>query len=119
MVNPFARRSVERYLQWFDKPFSSFPRELIRCQFHDSFEYAGNWAADFPDRFKAARGYDLHAHAAELSGQGDPAKVAKVKYDYRRTLDELITLTRRRSSTDDVLRAANAVETLWQELKPR
>jgi hypothetical protein len=34
-------------------------------------------------------------------------------------LDDLVELTRRRPSADDVLRAANDVETLWQELKPR
>ncbi len=34
-------------------------------------------------------------------------------------LDGLVELTRRQPSADDVLRAANDVETLWQELKPR
>jgi hypothetical protein len=34
-------------------------------------------------------------------------------------LDDLVELTRRQPSADDVLRAANDVETLWQELKPR
>ena len=33
-------------------------------------------------------------------------------------LAELTTLTRRDGDTDDVLRAAHAVETLWEELKP-
>jgi hypothetical protein len=33
-------------------------------------------------------------------------------------LAELTTLTRRQPSADEVLRAANAVETLWEELKP-
>jgi hypothetical protein len=34
-------------------------------------------------------------------------------------LGELTTLTHRRAGSEDVLRAANAVETLWQELKPK
>ncbi|HUF34323.1 MAG TPA: DUF4350 domain-containing protein [Gemmatimonadales bacterium] len=36
----------------------------------------------------------------------------------RATLAELTALTRRRAGTEDVLRAAHAVETLWEELKP-
>jgi hypothetical protein len=36
----------------------------------------------------------------------------------RAALDELVTLTRRPAGTDGVLRAATAVETLWEELKP-
>lgn len=37
----------------------------------------------------------------------------------RAALAELMTLTRRHPSADEVLRAANAVETLWEELKPK
>ena len=37
----------------------------------------------------------------------------------RAALTELIPLTRRQPSSDEVLVAANAVETLWEELKPR
>ncbi len=37
----------------------------------------------------------------------------------RAALAELITLTRRQPNTDEVLAAANAVETLWEELKPK
>ena len=37
----------------------------------------------------------------------------------RAALVELTDLTRRRLGTEGVLRAANAVETLWEELKPR
>ena len=37
----------------------------------------------------------------------------------RAALAELTDLTRRPAGTEDVLRAAHAVETLWEELKPR
>lgn len=37
----------------------------------------------------------------------------------RAALAELTTLTRRPTSAEEVLEAANAVETLWEELKPR
>jgi hypothetical protein len=37
----------------------------------------------------------------------------------REALADITQLTRRQPSADEVLRAANDVETLWQELKPR
>jgi hypothetical protein len=36
----------------------------------------------------------------------------------RAALDTLTAIIRRPASADDVLAAANAVETLWEELKP-
>jgi hypothetical protein len=90
VLNPFSPEAMGRYLRAFDEPFNParFPPELIRSQFHDSFEYQGNWTTALPDRFKQARGYDLRDHAAALFGQGDPDTVARVKHDYRQTLDE-------------------------------
>ena len=90
VLNPFSPDAMGRYLRRFDEAFDSakFPPALIRSQFHDSFEYQGNWTPALLDRFKQARGYDLRDHAAELFGQGDPDTVARVKHDYRQTLDE-------------------------------
>ena len=89
VVNPFSTPAVERYLAWFDGPFEKFPRELLRSQFHDSFEYAGNWHDALPERFRAMHGYDLRDRAKELFGDGDEREVARVKRDYRATLNEL------------------------------
>ncbi|HEV2293128.1 MAG TPA: glycosyl hydrolase [Tepidisphaeraceae bacterium] len=90
VLNPFSTDAMQRYLRPFDAAFAraTFPPDLIRAQFHDSFEYQGNWTPALLDRFRQSRGYDLRDHAAELFGQGDPEIVARVKHDYRQTLDE-------------------------------
>jgi len=84
----------------------------------------------------AARGHDI---AARLMVQGLRRRLSRsgrpVRGDVDAWLDglgpslrtargqaalaELTDLTRRRIGTEGVLRAANAVETLWEELKPR
>ena len=89
VVNPFSPPAMEHYLAWFDGPFEKFPRNLIRSQFHDSFEYSGNWTDALPERFRQMHGYDLREHVGELLGEGNPDKVARVKRDYRATLNNL------------------------------
>jgi hypothetical protein len=90
VLNPFSPDAMTRYLRQFDNAFGNakFPNDPIRCQFHDSFEYQGNWSPALLDRFKASRGYDLRDQVAAFFGQGDADTVARVKYDYRLTLDE-------------------------------
>ncbi|HWP39402.1 MAG TPA: glycosyl hydrolase, partial [Tepidisphaeraceae bacterium] len=82
VLNPYSRRGIEQYL----KSFEPLPRGIVRAQFHDSFEYAGNWCDELPDRFLQMHGYDLRDHVAEFFGQADPDTVARVKSDYRQTL---------------------------------
>jgi len=82
VLNPYSLRGIEHYLKSFDH----LPGGIVRAQFHDSFEYAGNWCDELPDRFKQMHGYDLRDHVAEFFGQGDPDTVARVKSDYRQTL---------------------------------
>jgi len=89
VVNPFSPAAMDRYLAWFDGPFEKFPRETIRSQFHDSFEYSGNWTDALPERFRAMHGYDLRDRAKELFGEGEEKEVARVKRDYRATLSDL------------------------------
>jgi alpha-L-rhamnosidase len=89
VVNPFSPSAMNHYLAWFDGPFEKFPRNPVRSQFHDSFEYSGNSTDALPERFRQMHGYDLGEHAAELFGEGDRDKVARVKRDYRATLNEL------------------------------
>src|SRR5687768_3387376 len=90
VLDPFSPNAIQRYLRPFDAAFNSakFAPGLIRSQFHDSFEYQGNWSPTLLERFSKSRGYDLRDHAEALFGQGDPDTVARVKHDYRQTLDE-------------------------------
>jgi hypothetical protein len=82
VLNPYSTRAIEMYLKSFDH----LPPGLVRAQFHDSFEYAGNWTSELPERFKTCHGYDLREHVAELFGEGDPETLARVKSDYREVL---------------------------------
>ena len=38
VVDPFSTHALERYLAPFDRAIATFPRDLVRGQFHDSFE---------------------------------------------------------------------------------
>ncbi|MFM8618157.1 MAG: glycosyl hydrolase [Opitutaceae bacterium] len=97
VVDPFSTAALERYLAPFDRAFASFPRDLVRVQFHDSFEYFNaSWTSRLPGVFRQQHGYDLQDYAAELLAR-DPATVkridgetlARVKADYRETLGQL------------------------------
>ncbi len=88
-INPYSQRALETYLKKFDRAFATSKIRLPRAQYHDSFEYKGNWCDDFLAEFKDRRGYDLGDHAPALFGRGDPDMVARIKGDYRETLSDL------------------------------
>ncbi len=63
----------------------------IRCFFHDSFEYTGDFTTHFTEEFKKRRGYDLADYLYVLAGDCDDAEtIARVKSDYRETLADLV-----------------------------
>jgi hypothetical protein len=86
-INPFSKRSVTRFLTHFGETLAKIPG--IRSQFHDSFEYDGDWQPEFLTEFYQRRGYRLEEHLASLAGDGDPEIVGRVKCDYRETLADL------------------------------
>ncbi|TWT75544.1 hypothetical protein Pla123a_30540 [Posidoniimonas polymericola] len=87
-INPFWRRSVDAFLTDFGSTLDQLPG--IRAQFHDSFEYEGDWQPEFFAEFYERRGYRLEEHLEELSGEGEADLVARVKCDYRETLADLV-----------------------------
>ena len=87
-LNPYSPAAMSRYLEHFDKAFGSSKVRLPRAQYHDSFEYAGNWSPVIPAVFKEKHGYDLMEHLPALFGQGDADTVARIKSDYRETLSD-------------------------------
>jgi hypothetical protein len=89
VVNPFSPGAVSRYLEPFTRALSALPAGSIHGQFQDSYEFTASWASEVPDKFQAMHGYDLRDHLAELSGQGDPDTIARIKGDYRETLAQL------------------------------
>ncbi|HEX2852964.1 MAG TPA: glycosyl hydrolase [Opitutaceae bacterium] len=96
VVDPYSPDALRRYLAPFDKAFASFPRELVRGQFHDSFEYYnGSWTPKFAQVFQEMHGYDVQPFAADLLAK--PADVtpanrenlSRIKSDFRDTLAKL------------------------------
>lgn len=88
--NPYSLKSFQEMIQPFSAFFEKFPPKRVRSQFHDSFEYSGDWTDDFFAEFEKRRGYDLREFLPELSGHGSPEKVARVKCDYRETISDLV-----------------------------
>lgn len=90
VLDPFSPAAINRYLAAFGHAFAGFTAARPRAQFHDSFEYYGaDWTPALLDAFKSARGYDLRGQLPAHNGSGDPDTVARVRADYRETLDEL------------------------------
>lgn len=89
-VDTFNEIITDWYLSEFWKRLG-IDEGKIRCFFHDSFEYTGDFTSDFTQEFKKRRGYDLSDILFELSGDcPDAEKVARAKSDYRETLSDLV-----------------------------
>ena len=89
-IDVLSRAATERYLQDFAAHTRELPRGAVGSYFHDSFEYTGNASPELFDFFSARRGYDLRSELRALAGRGDTDHVARVKSDYRQTLDEML-----------------------------
>jgi hypothetical protein len=67
VVDPYSPDALRKYLHKFEAPFAAFPRDLLRSQFHDSFEYFNaSWTAKLPGVFREMHGYDIQQFAAHL-----------------------------------------------------
>jgi len=90
VLDPFSVKSLETYLQRYDRAFSKDNGSLLRAQYHDSYEYySADWTEDLFSEFQSRRGYDLQHHLPELTGQGTAENVSRIIADYRTTLAEL------------------------------
>lgn len=90
VLDPFSPQAMDRYFERFANELTKLGPLQPRAHFHDSFEYyQAGWTTSFPDEFLKRRGYDLLSQLGAFEGQGDPAVVARVRSDYRLTLDEL------------------------------
>jgi hypothetical protein len=89
VLDPYSTAALSRYLEPFSRAFAHFPRDHIRAQFHDSFEYYdASWTTQLPTLFREQHGYDIQTYAAELLGERPMGKdqLARIKSDYRHTL---------------------------------
>lgn len=95
VVDPYSPAALSRYLAPFGAAFEKFPRELLRSQFHDSFEYyESSWTPELPRVFQEMHGYDVQKFAAALAAKDGestlpPETLARIKADYRTTLARL------------------------------
>lgn len=90
MLNPYAPAAMTRYLRRFSKALDTLDGPLPRAQYHDSFEYAGDWCPAFLDEFRKRRGYDLRDRLATFFGKkGTDEERARIKCDYRIVLADL------------------------------
>ena len=86
MLNPYSSASMRFYLKRFSRAFESRKPNLPRAQYHDSFEYNGDWCSDLLEKFKALLGYDLAEHLDMFFDDGDSSETrARIKCDYRTT----------------------------------
>lgn len=84
----------EDILKWYLNEFHqklNLEDQLIRCYFHDSFEYTGDFTTRFIEEFNERRGYDLAAYLHVLADTNeDTDMLERVRSDYRQTLGELV-----------------------------
>jgi hypothetical protein len=85
------KNAVDVYLKRFSDAFVGKPQG-VRSFFNDSYEvYGATWTPTFFQEFKKNRGYDLASHIKELTGKDSTNEnVARLKSDYRETMDELL-----------------------------
>lgn len=91
VVDHLDRAAMDHYLRAagdrFGQAFGNAPPYAIFC---DSLEvYGADWTPGFPEEFRKRRGYDLKAHLPALAS-GTAAESADVRYDWSRTLSELV-----------------------------
>jgi hypothetical protein len=89
-IDVYSRAATGRYLGVIADRLAPLPRGAVRSFFHDSFEYTGDGSSELDATFARRRGYDLAVELPALAGEGEPDRVARVKSDYRQTLDEML-----------------------------
>ncbi len=89
-IDTFNEEITDWYLGEFWKRLG-IDEGLLRCFFHDSFEYTGDFTTHFSEEFKKRRGYDIAEYLYVLAGDSDDEEtLARVKSDYRETLSDLV-----------------------------
>lgn len=89
-IDTFNEEITNWYLAEFWKRLGVDEGKL-RCFFHDSFEYTGDFTTKFAAEFKKRRGYDLAEYLYVLAGDCTDSTLAdRIKSDYRETLADLV-----------------------------
>lgn len=94
-IDHFSSKAVTDYFKKFDEAFEGHNISYLRAFFNDSYEVddargQANWTPNFFNEFKKRRGYELKNELPALFGKDEADKNARVLYDYRATIDELL-----------------------------
>lgn len=90
VLDPFSPSAMDRYFSRFSTALSKLGPLQPRAHFHDSFEYyQAAWTTELPEEFQRRRGYEIFSQLDAFLGDAAPETVARVRSDYRLTLDEL------------------------------
>lgn len=83
--------AVDQHLKSVGEPLlKAVSHNLPHAIFSDSLEvFASDWTGDFLEQFRQRRGYDLTPYLLALTGDIGP-KTAAVRYDWGRTMIELV-----------------------------
>ena len=95
----------EEITEWYFREFwdrLKLDEGSVRCFFHDSFEYTGDFTPRFSEEFRKRRGYELGEVLHLLAGDnhGNTALSERVRMDYRETLSDLVLESFIRPMTD-------------------
>ena len=91
MLNPAYPQAVTNWLKWFDTALANYQGSKPQAVFQDSYEYRTDWSLDFFAQFEKRRGYKLQNELPALFGDAQDDHTARVKYDYRLTLSEIMS----------------------------
>ena len=91
VIDHFSATAVQDHLKNVAEPLlQAFGDHAPYSVFSDSLEvYGADWTPDLLAEFRARRGYDLAPHLPEIAA-GTSEEAADVRYDWARTLAELI-----------------------------
>jgi hypothetical protein len=91
VLDHFSMEAIQNHLQHVANPLiQACGPNVPFSVFSDSLEvYESDWTPKLLDEFRARRGYDLTPHLPELAA-GTTPEAADVRYDWGRTLAELI-----------------------------
>ena len=91
MLNPLYPQAMRDWLRWFDPASTDYHGFKPEAVFQDSYEYQTDWAPDFFAQFEKFRGYKLQTELPALFGNAQDDHTARVKYDYRRTVSDILS----------------------------
>lgn len=91
VLNHLDAGAVKRYIDVFDKAFSSTQTNYPNSFFNDSYEvYGADWTWELLNEFEQRKGYRLQDYFPEFLSDGNSDTSARIISDYREIIGELL-----------------------------